>query len=44
MTRNIMTGEGVKPVEAVTEFEVSGILIFKSYQHQKTKRYLIGKS
>ena len=28
MTRNIMTGEGVKPVEAVTEFEVSGIKLF----------------
>ena len=28
MTRNIMTGEGVKPIEAVTEFEVSGIKMF----------------
>ena len=28
MTRNIMTGEGIKPVEAVTEFEVSGIRMF----------------
>lgn len=28
MTRNIMTGEGIKPVEAVTEFEVSGIKLF----------------
>lgn len=28
MTRNIMTGEGIKPVEAVTEFEVSGIKMF----------------
>lgn len=28
MKRNIMTGEGIKPVEAVTEFEVSGIKMF----------------
>ena len=31
MTRNIMTGEGIKPVEAVTEFEVSGIKMFTYY-------------
>jgi len=31
MTRNIMTGEGIRPVEAVTEFEVSGIKLFTQY-------------